>query len=1349
MSLRQMRKINGSFAPNIITFEDSESDEEDNHYSTVFNTFDALKISSESESEAETQHEVDEANRDIHEEIKKDKKKKKNGKKRKHVKKVKTFEEEIDLILQEINKKHGEPESEPQPEPQPEPEPEPEPEQQTNESNQKIIPIQLFTINRKNINAKNEEIRRLGPERYENGRKKRIPRNQKTIVKHQITEIAKVNTTCKGIYMTIAKRSEGITYFVYNHTKQYQQMHAEFLRDAYRNALYEDPTMFSDYFEEYTEEMHIEAMLLAFVQLCGEQSYDSAWDTIERIICHLQYRAHPDFNILSKQHRLEFIYTENVIFHIAFLLYSHALSIRGFHQTALEVAKIMLNLDPADPLAVVIIIDKFAIFGKEYNWLIETVDAGLLIRRCTGTRDFKLLNIEFSYALAHYHVAMKNKEDLKKADDVLKKALLLFPLLAKIMIRRHGRPSERIETICNHPMYDTLATEGVSQTLIEFAEFYVTYMDNRWRSQEVFEWFVRNASELMDQYESEPNIREEYDRKTEVRQSVFRIWPLEVGRHLHVIKPMEQWLVDSEIPEVYDYLLPNIIYPFIIAFDIKNRYKYCYFTGQADGYMSCYFIPPYRMPHGHPISIFCIIATEFCERFSFCGLRTILSLYLRNVLCLHENAATVVYHIFIMMCYTMPLMGAILADNFIGRYRVILYFSIIYFVGTILLCCSAIPPLMLPPTFMSMIGLVLIAAGTGGIKPCVAAFGGDQFRLPEDNNGLQKFFSTFYCTVNLGGFMGMVVTPALRRSIMCFGDDACYALGFGFPAILVLFSIVIFVLGKPWYRIKKPRNNVTLKFVACTWYAFKRRFQHDTSLDGPLPDHWLDYSIDKYGVKLVSDMKAVCSILFLYLPVPIFWSLFDQQGSRWTFQASRLRSEVFGITLMPDQLQVMNPAMVLFMIPVCPGGSWNVLPEISPLNKMFIGGILAAMSFFCAGILQISIERSTLQVPRHHETGLIFLNTLTCSLELEVMGEGMVVMEQGGTVLMTPLPHRTYTILATCPSDCAGRIMKRNNIKVDLKTVAGMFMPIVIGQNSDDEMSFYFLDPGPFSKSLTGKPKLKVVYIGETGPNKNVSIEVETEKQLSDIYYVSDAPVDHIGESAYMPLQPGKFSWRADSAGGEVSGSGEGDLRAGGVYVLCIRERLGRLDNAVLHAPNAPNELNLVWIVPQYLLISMAEIMFAVSGLEFSFTQAPKSMKTITIAAWYMSVAIGNLIVILVAQTKIFESRAIEFFVYAGMLMAAMLVFLRIAHGYCTRTMEGDGSSIESQPLLRNQSRAMSVHSATTSNHPFSCLSRDSSGASCLGHMERARTSAWPVYTVVHVGTPSTNDDLATTLAKD
>lgn len=59
---------------------------------------------------------------------------------------------------------------------------------------------------------------------------------------------------------------------------------------------------------------------------------------------------------------------------------------------------------------------------------------------------------------------------------------------------------------------------------------------------------------------------------------------------------------------------------------------------------------------------------------------------------------------------------------------------------------------------------------------------------------------------------------------------------------------------------------------------------------------------------------------------------------------------------MPDQLQVMNPAIVLFMMPVCPGGAWPVLPDLGPLQKMFIGGMLASLAFVAAGILQIGIE---------------------------------------------------------------------------------------------------------------------------------------------------------------------------------------------------------------------------------------------------------------------------------------------------------------------------------------------------------------------------------------------------------
>lgn len=94
---------------------------------------------------------------------------------------------------------------------------------------------------------------------------------------------------------------------------------------------------------------------------------------------------------------------------------------------------------------------------------------------------------------------------------------------------------------------------------------------------------------------------------------------------------------------------------------------------------------------------------------------------------------------------------------------------------------------------LTFLGLSLIAIGTGGIKPCVAAFGGDQFHLPSQQLLLQQFFSVFYFAINLGGFVGMIFTPVLRKGITCFGEDTCYAIGFGFPAILMLIAICKFI----------------------------------------------------------------------------------------------------------------------------------------------------------------------------------------------------------------------------------------------------------------------------------------------------------------------------------------------------------------------------------------------------------------------------------------------------------------------------------------------------------------------------------------------------------------------------
>lgn len=134
------------------------------------------------------------------------------------------------------------------------------------------------------------------------------------------------------------------------------------------------------------------------------------------------------------------------------------------------------------------------------------------------------------------------------------------------------------------------------------------------------------------------------------------------------------------------------------------------------------------------------------------------------------------------------------------------------------------------------LGLLLIAIGSGGIKPCVAAFGGDQFKLPQQLAQMATFFSVFYFAINAGSLISTFVTPILRQDIHCFDENDCYSLAFGVPGVLMIVSIskiyqalirpncaiqhiivfsVFFVCGKPLYKITPPSGNMVTKVTKC------------------------------------------------------------------------------------------------------------------------------------------------------------------------------------------------------------------------------------------------------------------------------------------------------------------------------------------------------------------------------------------------------------------------------------------------------------------------------------------------------------------------------------------------------
>ncbi|QHT66566.1 POT family MFS transporter [Rhodocytophaga rosea] len=352
----------------------------------------------------------------------------------------------------------------------------------------------------------------------------------------------------------------------------------------------------------------------------------------------------------------------------------------------------------------------------------------------------------------------------------------------------------------------------------------------------------------------------------------------------------------------------------------------------------------------YPKSVPYIIGNEAAERFSFYGMRSILPIFLVNqffnparnpaLQTVAEAQANEQTHFFVALAYTMPLVGGILADWFFGKYKVILYISLIYCIGHLTLA------LYENDLQMFTLGLVLIAFGAGCIKSCVSANVGDQF--DESNQHLMsKVYGWFYFSINSGSVFATILIPVIYNS---YGP----AWAFGVPGILMALATLIFWLGRRKYRRVPPAGIQRNNFVFISVYALmnlgkKRKGQH-----------WLDVAKAEYKEESVDGVKAVYNVLSVFAFIPIFWAMWDQNLSEWVLQATKMDLNVFGYTLLPAQVQTVNPAFLLTMIPIFTYLIYPFFDKIgiktTPLRRIGAGLFLTALSFVVIALIQESID---------------------------------------------------------------------------------------------------------------------------------------------------------------------------------------------------------------------------------------------------------------------------------------------------------------------------------------------------------------------------------------------------------
>src|SRR2546423_3114532 len=197
-----------------------------------------------------------------------------------------------------------------------------------------------------------------------------------------------------------------------------------------------------------------------------------------------------------------------------------------------------------------------------------------------------------------------------------------------------------------------------------------------------------------------------------------------------------------------------------------------------------------------PKQIRFIIGDEGCERFSFYGMRNILTVFLATSLFLYlpeaerGSAAKEVFHTFVIGVYFFPLLGGWIADRFFGKYNTILWLSLVYCAGQ---ACLA---MFVTNRLGFYVGLSLIALGTGGIKPCVASFVGDQFDQTNKHRA-KVVFDAFYWIINFGSLFASFLMPLFLRYL---GP----AFAFGIPGALMFISVVVLWLGRKRYVMVAP-----------------------------------------------------------------------------------------------------------------------------------------------------------------------------------------------------------------------------------------------------------------------------------------------------------------------------------------------------------------------------------------------------------------------------------------------------------------------------------------------------------------------------------------------------------------
>ncbi|MDP6445663.1 MAG: MFS transporter [Pirellulaceae bacterium] len=521
-----------------------------------------------------------------------------------------------------------------------------------------------------------------------------------------------------------------------------------------------------------------------------------------------------------------------------------------------------------------------------------------------------------------------------------------------------------------------------------------------------------------------------------------------------------------------------------------------------------------------PTGIPYIIGNEVAERFSFYGMKAILVIFMTQHLrtatgqsdVMGHEEATAYYHLFVSTVYFFPLLGALISDVWLGKYRTIIFLSIVY--------CAGHFALAIRETRDGLaIGLVLIALGSGGIKPCVTAHVGDQFGS-GNRHWLANIYGWFYVSINVGAFTSMIATPVLLN---LYGPNVA----FGVPGILMVIATIFFWAGR----------NRFVHVPAGGWGAIREAFSRD-------------------------GLVALFNIGIIFTFVAVFFSLYDQSGSAWVLQATRMDRHLI-FEWLPSQISAINPALILICVPLF---DYVLYPALEPIFKMTalrrigIGMVVIAVSFSIAALIESRITGGQVIKSPAADSASSLINLIDGESTVWVIDEEA----EGGPEFVLRLRERSSWSIE--------QVVVNAPKETDLQT-----FEVLVGATKRVEA---------------------MESVGQLAQQPGGAWQVSFSARSAQYVAIrSEKSVDGLAIEEIQVIA----SEAAPPAGAHD------DAAAVWPNVVATGKRP-----------------NIIWQLLAYIFLTAAEVMVSVTCLEFAYTQTPKKMKSIVMSMYLAAMAAGN-----------------------------------------------------------------------------------------------------------------------------